>query len=143
MEYMQSWEDRVPLGVHLDETEQAALKVMTKIMDMPVSVLYDGIQYAALAHRYKELMHGADEQVFRGDGQRIGEKAQVERLAAFIMEHVPGEPRRGDEGAGDCAVRIIKELQGTIRELQGTIRELTLRSNMLAEVDEEKMGPPL
>jgi len=34
---------------------------------------------------------------------------QVERLAKFIMDEVPGEPSRS-EGAVDTAIRIIKQL---------------------------------
>lgn len=33
---------------------------------------------------------------------------QLDLLANFIMAEVPGEPSR-DEGAGDCAIRLIKQ----------------------------------
>lgn len=57
--------------------------------------------------------------------------ADIMRLAEFIMQHVPGEPSRADEGAIDCAIRIIDSLQGlnsvgkgmeTIRRLLGPER---------------------
>lgn len=38
--------------------------------------------------------------------------AQIERLASFIMEHVPGEPSQS-EGAVDCAIRIIRNSLST------------------------------
>lgn len=40
-----------------------------------------------------------------GDAEPLS--AQIERLASFIMEHVPGEPSQS-EGAVDCAIRIIR-----------------------------------
>lgn len=36
-------------------------------------------------------------------------KSQLERLAAFIIEHVPGEPSE-DEGAVDTAIRLLRNL---------------------------------
>ena len=36
-------------------------------------------------------------------------KEQIEKLANFIMKEVDDEPSVS-EGAGDCAIRIIKEL---------------------------------
>lgn len=35
-------------------------------------------------------------------------QSQVKRLAEFIMAEVPGEPSQ-NEGAIDCAIRIIRE----------------------------------
>ena len=35
---------------------------------------------------------------------------QIDKLARFIMEHIDGEPAQ-DEGTGDYAIRIIKNLQ--------------------------------
>jgi len=37
-------------------------------------------------------------------------KSQIDRLAAFIMEEVPGEPSQ-NEGAVDTAIRVIRELR--------------------------------
>ncbi|KKN17533.1 hypothetical protein LCGC14_0964910 [marine sediment metagenome] len=37
---------------------------------------------------------------------------QIERLASFIMEEVPGEPS-ASEGAVDCAIRILREKMAT------------------------------
>lgn len=42
---------------------------------------------------------------------------QIDELARFIIEHVPGEPSRS-EGAVECAIRIIKELQGAKAEAE-------------------------
>lgn len=33
--------------------------------------------------------------------------SQVERLARFIMEEIPGEPSQ-NEGAIDCAIRLLR-----------------------------------
>lgn len=38
---------------------------------------------------------------------------QIDRLAKFIIENVPGEPSVS-EGAVDCAIRIIKTLQNRL-----------------------------
>ena len=47
---------------------------------------------------------------------------QNELVANYIMANVPGEPSR-DEGAGDCAVRLLDKyrtaLLGIMRELGG------------------------
>jgi len=42
---------------------------------------------------------------------------QIEKLAEFIMSEVDGEPSKS-EGAGDCAIRIIKDLTERIEELE-------------------------
>jgi len=39
----------------------------------------------------------------------IRTSSQIDQLANFIMEEVPGEPSRSD-GAVDCAIRIIREM---------------------------------
>jgi len=44
-------------------------------------------------------------------------KEQIDILADFIMEHVGGEPSK-DEGAGDTAIRIIKQLQAKNKRLE-------------------------
>lgn len=36
---------------------------------------------------------------------------QINRLANYIMEHVPGEPSRS-EGAVDTAIRLLREKYG-------------------------------
>lgn len=45
-----------------------------------------------------------------GDAPVPGEalESQIDRLAKFIMAEIPGEPSR-DEGAVDCAIRIMRE----------------------------------
>ena len=40
-------------------------------------------------------------------------ESQIEKLASFIMNEVDGEPSQ-DEGAGDCAIRIIKSYKEQI-----------------------------
>lgn len=42
---------------------------------------------------------------------------QTKRVADYIMFNVPGEPSQ-DEGAGDCAIRLLKEYQAVIRKYQ-------------------------
>jgi hypothetical protein len=41
---------------------------------------------------------------------------QIERLANFIMFDVPGEPSE-DEGAVECAIRIIKERGAALAQI--------------------------
>lgn len=38
------------------------------------------------------------------------EKGQIAKLASFIMNEIEGEPSQ-NEGAGDCAIRIIKTMK--------------------------------
>ena len=45
------------------------------------------------------------------------ERSQIDKLADFIMNEVDGEPSQ-DEGAGDCAIRIIRKLQSWVNDLQ-------------------------
>ena len=45
------------------------------------------------------------------DQERVAD--QVERLAKFILDRIPGEPSRS-EGAIDCAIRIMGEQQNVI-----------------------------
>lgn len=56
------------------------------------------------------------------NGGPVGAEAQLEYLANFIMAEVDGEPSQ-NEGAGECAVRIIRELQAEISNLRDEARE--------------------
>ena len=47
----------------------------------------------------------------------LSEKPQMALLADYITTHIPGEPSR-NEGAGECAIRIIEELQDAYRRLK-------------------------
>ena len=40
-------------------------------------------------------------------------EVQMDRLAQFIMDEVPGEPSR-DEGAVDCAIRLLRLAYGRL-----------------------------
>lgn len=51
---------------------------------------------------------------------------QVERLAMFIVEEVPGEPS-APEGAIDTAIRIMKEQKHKIQKLTEVNEELIER----------------
>lgn len=54
-------------------------------------------------------------------GQALSNSGQqLEILANFIMVNVPGEPSKS-EGAGECAVRIIRELQQSNERLRSTL----------------------
>lgn len=44
-------------------------------------------------------------------------KPQMALLADYITTHIPGEPGR-NEGVGECAIRIIEELQDAYRRLK-------------------------
>lgn len=48
-------------------------------------------------------------------------KAQIDRLAKFIMDDVPGEPSQS-QGAVDAAIRIIAHLQEENAELRDMIK---------------------
>ena len=45
------------------------------------------------------------------------DKTQIDKLADFIMAEIDGEPSRS-EGAGDCAIRIIKQLEAENTQLK-------------------------
>jgi len=47
-------------------------------------------------------------------------KEQIEVLADFIMANIKGEPSKS-EGAGDTAIRIIKQLQTKIKQLEAEL----------------------
>jgi hypothetical protein len=52
--------------------------------------------------------------------------AQIDALARYIMEHVPGEPSQ-DEGAVDCAIRIMRtqaEKIARLRKIEAAARAL-------------------
>jgi hypothetical protein len=48
--------------------------------------------------------------------------AEVERLASFIMDEIPGEPSQS-EGAIDCAIRLLRDQAATIQR----VRDLPVR----------------
>lgn len=56
------------------------------------------------------------------------ESNQIDRLASFIMNEVDGEPSE-DEGAIDCAIRIMKNFKDNPIREDGTIY-LTIREMM-------------
>ena len=56
---------------------------------------------------------------------------QIEELANFIMAEVNGEPSR-DEGAVECAIRIIKELIAEVRRLEEELK------NALEQISEQQ-----
>ena len=54
---------------------------------------------------------------------------QTELLANFIMsEEVPGWPN-ASEGAGDAAIRLIRQLQGTAKVLFGLLDDIDSASD--------------
>ena len=48
-------------------------------------------------------------------------KNQIDKLADFIMNEVDGEPSQ-NEGAGDCAARIIRELRAEVERLKQKLK---------------------
>lgn len=48
---------------------------------------------------------------------------QIEKLATFIMAEIEGEPSQS-EGAGDTAIRIIKQLQAENKRLKEAINTI-------------------
>lgn len=60
----------------------------------------------------------------------MSEREQINKLAEFIMHKVPGEPSK-DEGAVDCAIRIIarlREREGALREALKTIEDYVVQA---------------
>ena len=70
------------------------------------------------AHKWKAKMI-ADQQARERLKSRKGDDTmnQIDVLANFIMAEVDGEPSRS-EGAGDCAIRIIRQLEAEIERLK-------------------------
>ena len=48
---------------------------------------------------------------------KVGKDGELEKLANYIMAEVDGEPSQ-NEGAGECAIRIIKQLKKEIYDLK-------------------------
>lgn len=66
--------------------------------------------HGTACHSNCPTCHGRDE--VKGDAPDAA-GAPVDRLAQFIMEHVPGEPSQS-QGAVDTAIRVITELQAEL-----------------------------
>jgi hypothetical protein len=49
-----------------------------------------------------------------------GVLSEIELLANFIMQEVPNEPSR-NEGAGECAIRIIKALRARLKTAEAAV----------------------
>ena len=55
---------------------------------------------------------------------------EVEKLAQYIMDNIEGEPSR-NEGACECAIRIIKEQEKEIEILWGILDDIDTLGDML------------
>lgn len=53
-------------------------------------------------------------------------QTQIDKLANFIMNSVDGEPSQ-NEGAGDTAIRIIKQQQALIEQLVEALQQIDER----------------
>ena len=53
---------------------------------------------------------------------------QIDKLANFIMSEIEGEPSQ-DEGAGDTAIRIIKQLKTEIEKYEIALNKLARLGN--------------
>jgi hypothetical protein len=62
-------------------------------------------------------------------------KSEIDYLANYIMKNVPGEPSQS-EGAGHCAVRIIKNL---LEELEIANMRISSQDKLIESI-EEHMG---
>ena len=47
---------------------------------------------------------------------------QIAVVANYIMAQIPGEPSRS-EGAGDCAIRLLKEYRDALRAIRAQLSE--------------------
>lgn len=45
-----------------------------------------------------------------------GSQKEIAILARYIMDEIPGEPSR-NEGAGECAVRLLKKYRAALAEI--------------------------
>lgn len=52
-------------------------------------------------------------------------KQQIRVLADYIMAEIPGEPSRS-EGAGDTAVRLLKQYRSEL--IDGTVAQIALKT---------------
>lgn len=57
---------------------------------------------------------------------------QTAKLAHFIIDEVEGEPVKS-EGVGDCAIRIIKTLQGDLKQVGTELDSFTSLCHMLQD----------
>lgn len=63
MHFIQTWEEDIPSSVVLSEAEESAIVVMAELMGISRGMVYSGMQYAALTHRYKEIREEAQERL--------------------------------------------------------------------------------
>lgn len=49
------------------------------------------------------------------EAELVGVRSQIDKLAEFIMDEVPGEPSRS-EGSVDCAIRLITGMMGYLED---------------------------
>ena len=55
-----------------------------------------------------------------GKEMDMSAKSETRRMANYIMAHVPGEPSRS-EGAGECAVRLLKKYRQALAEIMSEL----------------------
>jgi len=64
------------------------------------------------------------------DRDRADLKGQIDDLASYIMDHVPGEPSQ-NEGAVYCAIRVMEKQAEEIKQYQDLVRRGGLTSILM------------
>lgn len=106
-DYKRKWEQACAMGQLQAEAAErlAGARVVTDAM---VEAALKSLHSNPVSWEHPETIRAALTAALAepaGDAEPL--PAQIERLASFIMEHVPGEPSQS-EGAVDCAIRIIR-----------------------------------
>ena len=97
-----------------NEIEKRARELAKKLTERSVGSVY-ALKGEVIANYFTPLITTALTQVAED-----AKKEAVDKLANFIMADVDGEPSE-DEGAVDCAIRIIKQQTERIEELEGIL----------------------
>ncbi len=64
---------------------------------------------------------------------------QIDKLANFIMSEIEGEPSQ-NEGAGDTAIRIIKQLRTSHAALLTALNRLKIQAKLTSDYEDELTG---
>lgn len=137
MHFIQTWEEDIPSSVVLSEAEESAIVVMAELMGISRGMVYSGMQYAALTHRYKEIREEAET-----EREKIAAEEQLGKLAQFIMDEVEGEPS-ADESAVECAIRIIRgraEARAELKYWNAAVAEALESLVLLVSPENQKLA---
>ena len=108
------------IGLYEAWKEQAA-EVERLRQENGSAIRVGGRQLGEVCRLKAKIEHQEVEKVIKELEEARGIDVQIEELANFIMAEVDGEPSK-NEGAVECAIRIIAEQAAKIERLRGIIK---------------------